>query len=179
MISYVSYKPNTISSVSETNLLRKNDKDTQHNDQLRYKAIISILKPPTLNQNIDDKNENKVKGRLMEYKCMTLNAENCVISSNTLQLTVEWISSNKTTKETAANTTQHFEYTCECNASNTGEHLPCNETMHTYYSNKTVYLRDPDKYAMGSFECVMVENDVSEKTTTPPDIELNSKCFIS
>lgn len=107
-----------------------------------------------------------VKKHNTVFKCITF-------------LCFEGISSNKITKETAANTTQHFEYTCECNASNTGENLPCNETMQIYYSNKTVYLRDTDKYAIGSFECVLVENDVSEKTTTPPDIELNSKCFIS
>ncbi|CAG2248492.1 unnamed protein product [Mytilus edulis] len=172
-ISLDSYPPNKISSTSERKLLCTND-NTQYNDQLSRKAIIRILKLPTSKENIDDKNGNNGKGRLMEYKCMTLNADNCLISKNALQLTVEWISSNKITKETAANTTQHFEYTCECNASNTGENLPCNETMQIYYSNKTVYLRDPDKYAIGSFECVLVENDVSEKTTTPPDIELNS-----
>ncbi|VDI69720.1 Hypothetical predicted protein [Mytilus galloprovincialis] len=171
-ISLDSYPPNKISSTSERKLLCTND-NTQYNDQLSHTAIISILKLPTSKESIDDRNVSNVKRGLMEYKCMTLNEDNCLISNNTLQLTVEWISSNNTTKETAANTTQLYEYTCECNASNTGEHIPCNETMKIYFSNKTVYLRDPDKYTIGSFECVLFENDVYEKTTTPPNIKLN------
>lgn len=50
--------------------------------------------------------------------------------------------------------------------------------MNIYYSNKTVYLRDHEKYATGSFECVLVENDVLEKTTIPSNIELKSKYLI-
>ncbi|XP_052074863.1 uncharacterized protein LOC127712460 [Mytilus californianus] len=171
MISYVSYEQNEISSLAKRKLLCINDKNTQYNHQLSHRAIISILKLPTSKQNIDDRNINNVKGRLMEYKCMTLNADNCVISNNTLQLTVEWISSNKTTKETAANDTQLYEYTCKCNSSNTEDHLPCNETIQMYYSHKAVYLGDPEKYARDSFECVLVESDVFEKTTTSSDIK--------
>lgn len=87
------------------------------------------------------------------------------------------ILSNETT-EIAVNYTQLYVYTCERNDSNTTEELPSNDTLHIYYSNKTVYLRDPENYATGFFECVLVENDVSEKTTTFPDIELKSKRFI-
>lgn len=67
-------------------------------------------------------------------------------------------------------------YSCKCNIST--EELPCNETMYIYYSNKTVYLRDPEKNAKGTFECVLVEKDDFEKTAIPSDIELKSKYLI-
>lgn len=53
------------------------------------KAIISILKVPISQQNIDERDENTLTGTLMEYKCMTLNADNCVISDNTFKLNIE------------------------------------------------------------------------------------------
>ncbi|CAC5407925.1 unnamed protein product [Mytilus coruscus] len=174
-IKYVTYEPTKNCSVSERKLLCIDDKNTQYNakiNHVNHKAIINIVKLPTSKQYIDDRNESTPTERLIQYNCMTLNADNCLISDNTFQLNVEWISSNETTKEIATNDTQLYVYICKCNGSNTEEQLPCNETIQMYYSNKTLHLRDPEKYPTASFECVLVENDVFEKTTTSADIEI-------
>ncbi|CAG2239456.1 unnamed protein product [Mytilus edulis] len=173
-INYVTYEPKENRSNSRGKILCKDDTKTQNNDKIYQKAIISILKVPLSQQNIDERDENTLTGTLMEYKCMTLNADNCVISDNTFKLNIEWVLRNETTKEIAVNNKQLYVYTCERNDSNTTEELPSNDTLHIYYLNKTVYLRDPENYATGCFECVLVENDVSEKTTTFPDIELKT-----
>ncbi|CAG2235972.1 unnamed protein product [Mytilus edulis] len=131
-LNYVTYEPKENFSETQGKLLCKDGTKTQNKDQIYHKAIISILKLPTLQQNIDERDENTLTGTIMEYK---------------------WILSNETTKEIAINDTQLYVYTCERNDSNTTEELPSNDTLHIYYSNKTVYLRDPENYATGWFEC--------------------------
>lgn len=85
------------------------------------------------------------------------------------------ILSNKTTR--ASNETQLYACTCKWNASNMEDNVPCNETIHMYYSSKAIYISDPEKNATGSYECELVENDVLKKNTTTSGKEIMSKCL--
>lgn len=88
-INYVTYESNENCSVLHRKLFCISDQNTQYNAKISHKAIISIVKLPISKQTIDDRIENTPTGKLIQYKCLTLNTDNCVISNNTFQLNVE------------------------------------------------------------------------------------------
>ncbi|CAC5407926.1 unnamed protein product [Mytilus coruscus] len=171
-ISYLSYETNQNSSGPERNILCTVDTITQYSDHIYYKAVIGIFKIQTIQQTVIDRNKETINGSLMVYKCLTLNADKCVINNNTFQLKVEWISSYEKTKKTQTNETQVYVYTCKCNVSNMEENLQCNKTFKIYYSNKTMYLRDSKNVSTGYYECAIDENDAFQNIILSSDMEL-------
>ncbi|XP_076105841.1 uncharacterized protein LOC143074179 [Mytilus galloprovincialis] len=171
-MSYFLDETNRNTSGPARNLLCTDDTSTQHNYHIYYKAVIGIFKIQAIQQTVVYKSKETINGSLIEYNCLTLNTDKCVIHNNTYQLRVEWTSSYEKTQKTPTNETQVYVYTCKSNGSKMEENLQCNKTFKIYYSNKTIYLTDSKHVSTGYYECAIDENDAFQNIISSSDMEL-------
>ncbi|VDI69721.1 Hypothetical predicted protein [Mytilus galloprovincialis] len=171
-MSYFLDETNRNTSGPARNFLCTDDTSTQNNYHIYYKAVIGIFKIQAIQQTVVYKSKETINGSLIEYNCLTLNTDKCVIHNNTYQLQVEWTSSYEKTQKTPTNETQVYVYTCKSNGSNMEENLQCNKTFKIYYSNKTIYLMDSKHVSTGYYECAIDENDAFQNITSSSDMEL-------
>lgn len=88
-MSYFLDETNRNTSGPARNFICTDDTSTQHNYHIYYKAVIGIFKIQAIKQTVVYKSKETINGSLIEYNCLTLNTDKCVIHNNTYQLRVE------------------------------------------------------------------------------------------
>ncbi|CAC5421880.1 unnamed protein product [Mytilus coruscus] len=126
-------------------------------------------------------NKDKLRGQTDTYICFMVNEDQCIITGfdSEFHIKIEWVSSEEREHRRFDNNELYI-YTCTCNPSSVEENVSCNESIDTYYLNKTLLFKDSKMANNGIYQCSLAQNKTDNRSTNtrlPKWVNLRSSDF--
>ncbi|CAC5372659.1 unnamed protein product [Mytilus coruscus] len=149
---------------------KSGNKYSDNNGKSLLRATLKLHISPQFSLD-NDRGKDK-KATIWNYKCLTLNEDQCETSNDKFLVNVEWISREERTfteKSTGQSQKQVDVYTGDCASLNLKTNSKCNDNIKIYLTNhmsKVLYLKHFNRTTAETFLCHIYKADNLEEITT-------------